>query len=79
MNTKSETDIDVNASTETRREDCTDPVQSPSQVRPLSARLARLGVWVAARMKAHEDRMISLRVYRQDRLDGGVSGERKDA
>lgn len=79
MNSKSETDIDVNANTETRREDCTDTVQSPAQARPLSARLARLGAWMEARIKAHEDRMISLRVYRQDRLDGGVSDGRKDA
>ncbi len=76
MNTKSETDIDVNANTETRREDCTDPVQSPAQSRPLSARLGRLGAWMAARIKAHEDRIISLRIYRQDRLDGRVTDER---
>ena len=79
MNTKSDPDTNLNARYETSRRDCTDPVRSPSAVRYLSARLGRLGAWMAAHMKAHEDRVSSLRVYSQHRLDGRVTGERKDA
>jgi hypothetical protein len=75
MNAQFDPDTNANAKCDTGREDCTDPVQPPS----LSARLGRLGAWMAARIKAHEDRIISLRIYRQDRLDGGVSDGRKDA
>ena len=79
MNTQFDPDTNANAKHESSRGDCTDPVRSPSAVRYLSARLGRLGAWVAARMKAHEDRVSSLRVYSQYRLDGQVSGRRKDA
>ncbi len=75
MNTQLDPDTNANAKYETSRGGCTDPVRPPS----LSARLGRLGAWMAARIKAHEDRIISLRIYRQDRLDGGVNDGRKDA
>lgn len=79
MNTKFDSDIEVNANTKTSRGDCTDPVRSSSTGRYLSVRLGRLGAWMAARLKAHEDRVLSLRVYSQHRLDGRVSDERQDA
>ncbi len=75
MNTQFDPDTNANAKYETGRGVCTDPVRPPS----MSARLVRLGAWMAARMKAHEDRVASLRVYREHRLDGRVSGGRTDA
>ena len=75
MKTQFNPDNNANAKHKNSRGDCTDPVQSPS----LSARLGRLGAWMAAHMKAHEDRVSSLRVYSQYRLDGRISDRRKDA
>ena len=79
MNTKFDPDTNANAKYKTSRDNCTDSVRSPSAARYLSARLGRLGAWMAARLKAHEDRVASLRVYNQHRLDGRVSGGCKDA
>lgn len=77
MNTKSHPDSDVDANNENRHGDCTDPEQSPSTARYLSKRIGRLGAWLAARMKAHEDRVSSLRVYHQRRVDGPVTKARR--
>lgn len=79
MNSKFNPDIDVNTNNETGCIDCPDPAQPPSTARYPSSRLGRLGAWMAARMKAHEDRVSSLRVYSQHRLDGRVTNGRKDA
>ena len=79
MNTRFDSDIDVNANGEGCREDCTDQVQSLSSARYFSRGLWRLVEWLAARMKAHEDRVLSLRVYSQRRLDGLVHDARKDS
>ena len=78
MNTKSNSDIDASANNETSRGDCTNPVRSKPSTRYLGASVRRLGNWLAARIQAHEDRIIELRVYRQDRLDGGVTDRRRD-
>lgn len=79
MSTRFDQDMNVSAKRETRHDGCTNPVQSQQTPRYLSTGLRGLGRWITARIKAHEDRMISLRVCRQDRLDGGVSDGRKDA
>jgi len=73
MNSKMDTEIDVNTSNESYRAECTDPVQPPSTARYLSTCLKRLGNWMTARIKAHEDRVSSLRVYSQHRLDGALT------
>ena len=69
MNTKHDPVIDNDANNESGRGNRTDTVRSPWTARYLSARLGRLGAWMAACMKAHEDRVLSLRVYSQHRLD----------
>ena len=79
MKTRFDPDIDVNANAESGPEDCTDQVQSLSPAKYFSGRLWRLREWAAARIKAHEDRVLSLRVYSQRRLDGLVNDARKDS
>lgn len=79
MNTRLDSHTDVKPKHETSSGDYIDPVQSPPTERYPSTRLGRLASWMAARVKAHEDRVSSLRVYSQHRLDGRVTGERKVA
>ena len=79
MNTKFDSDINVNADNETSRGDCTNPVRSKPSTRYLSAPVKRLGTWLVAQIQAHEDRILALRVYSQHRLDGLAIDDRKDA
>lgn len=78
MNTKIDRVIDADTDKQTGREDRTHSVQSSSTAGCLPLRLGRLGAWIAARIRDHEYRVISLRVYSQQRLDGRVDGRRKD-
>ena len=79
MDSKFDSDIVVDANNAKHRGDCTNPVLSKPSTRQLAAAARRLGAWITAGIKAHEDRVFALRVYSQRRQDRRIISIRKDA
>ena len=78
MSTKPAPEIDRNTNDESSPGGCMNRAQSRSATYHLRMSLRRLGTWLVRCFKAHEDRILSLRVYSQHRLDRVGISRRED-
>lgn len=74
METSFDTSIEPRAKAHGEARNRRQPAQPASHWR--DSRLGRLAGWMLACLQAHEDRVLSLRVYSQRRVDGSGMNDR---
>jgi hypothetical protein len=72
-----DTNLKVSDNAEFYFDDCADPVQTGAKQKLLGRAGRSLGLWLAAQLQAHHNRVFALGVYRRNRVDGPQAGDNR--